>query len=223
MPLLQSHTLKGSASVASCQRPLQLQLLTPGCLHPPWRIDPWPCPHPSRLHVKAGRQQVLLVHVRRPGVGQADGRPQDVVRDVEGADQGHRHPPQVTAQAHDEALDGLGLGGCNVLLVPEEHVSLDAGQGVEVGHGLEGAAAVGVDAALHGPLEALVDDALHVGVGQVQHVVQALVPGVEGAQLGGVLAQPHAQREQHARSPVLKCLGQEGGVPQVPHVSLVRH
>lgn len=34
-------------------------------------------------------------------------------------------------------------------------------------------------------------DSLHMRSGQLQQVVQALVPGLEGTQLAGVLAQPH--------------------------------
>jgi hypothetical protein len=47
---------------------------------------------------------------------------------------------------------------------------------------LEGAAAVWVDALLHRGLEAGQHHALHVGVGQGQDVLQALVPGAKVAQ-----------------------------------------
>lgn len=39
-------------------------------------------------------------------------------------------------------------------------------------------------------------DGLLVGPGQLQQVGQALVPGLEGAQLARVLAQPHGHRVQ---------------------------
>ena len=61
------------------------------------------------------------------------------------------HVSHSPAQVHHEPLHGLGLGGCDVLVVPEQHVRLDAAQRKEVAHGLEGPPAVGVDALLSGP------------------------------------------------------------------------
>lgn len=77
-----------------------------------------PPPHTSSLHIKARCQQVLLVDVRDTVVTQANGRTQDVVGDGKGVDQGQGHAPQLRAKLNNEPLDGLGLGGGNVLVIP---------------------------------------------------------------------------------------------------------
>eukprot|EP00955_Chlamydomonas_euryale_P106568 365712-Chlamydomonas_euryale.AAC.3 len=76
-----------------------------------WQTTGWATRRPARCY---------LVHICRAGAGKADGCAQDVVGDAKRRHQRHRHTAQLAAQRNDEALDGLGFGGRDVLLVPAQ-------------------------------------------------------------------------------------------------------
>lgn len=71
---------------------------------------------------------------------------------------------------------------------------------------LEGLAGIQVLALVGALQEVGEHDGLLVGPGQLQQVGQALVPGLEGAQLARVLAQPHGHRVQQPGRAVPACV-----------------
>lgn len=104
------------ASVQTSQQPntmhsigwLQLQPIPT----PPPQNSPsleGPNPRPPTSNIKPDRHEVLLVHVHPRVCCQPDGSAQDVVGHTKGGHQPQCHTPQLTAQRHNQPLNGLGL------------------------------------------------------------------------------------------------------------------
>lgn len=85
-------------------------------------------------------------------------------------------------------------------------------------HHLERLLALGIRAGLDGPQETLVHDALNVGIGKIQDVIQTLVPCVERAEPRRVRPEPQGEREEEAGGTIVERLGQKHRIPQMPHV-----
>mmetsp|Transcript_9048 Transcript_9048/g.27120 ORF Transcript_9048/g.27120 Transcript_9048/m.27120 type:complete len:216 (+) Transcript_9048:4848-5495(+) len=155
--------------------------------------------------------------------GEADGRPQDVVGDGEGRHQRKRHSPHLQAEVLDQAGDGLGLLGGDVVVVAEQGLLVDALQRKKVRQCLEGAAAVGVHGGGDAAVEGIQHEGLLVRLRQCQQMVQTLVPRVEGTEALGVLAEAQCHRVQQPRHPVPEGPLEEGGVTQVAGRRVVGH